>query len=307
MMNADNTNYDTEQTAFQNNIPNDAEFGSWVSDKFGENATVIPLTEIHVDISRRSFNEMKADKKVMLQFTANYIASTLAERSNQRESVRKHLKAILEILNEGNQRSRESARRKSITLSEFHNRCPPARFIHDYTKVILYATHCDRPKMLEAIDNATDSFDAMLVWGENHAETDGEYLNMANHLKLIFQSNGRLLEDMDALNMFERKNTKRLNPRTYAGETGVFIPSTGIELLFPLTMMRVYDRMFLDDDEDLSKYETHSVEDKRVIVPMGTDDTGGWIKVADWADDVITKSGGLEDPFTIEEMERCVV
>ena len=306
-MNADNTNYDTEQTAFQNNIPNDAEFGSWVSDKFGENATVVPLTEIHVDISRSSYNEMKADKKVMLQFTATYIASTLAERSNQRESVRKHLKAILEVLNEGNQRSRATAERRGITLTEFLNKCPPARFIHDYTKVILYATNCDRPKMLEAIDTATDTFDAMLVWGEDNAENDGEYLNMANHLKLIFQSNGRLLEDMDALNMFERKATKRLNPKTYDGENGVFIPTTGIELLFPLSMMRVYDRMFLDDDEDLSKYEPHSVEDKRVIIPMKHDDEGGWVKVADWADDVIKKNGGLEDPFTIEELEKCLV
>ncbi len=298
---------DNEYNAFQNNISNDTEFGSWVSDKFGENATVIPLTEIHVDIKRSSFNEMKADKRALLQFTATYIASTLAERSNQRESVRKHLKAILEILNEGNQRSRASAERRGITLSEFHNSCPPALFIHDYTKVILYASHCDRPKMLEAIDNATDSFDAMLVWGEDNAETDGEYLNMANHLKLIFQSNGRLLEDMDALNMFERKNTKRLNPKTYDGETGVFIPSTGLELLFPLSMMRVYDRMFLDDDEDLSKYETHSVDDKRVIIPMKHDGEDGWIRVADWADDVIKKNGGLEDPFTIEELEKCLV
>lgn len=298
---------DNEYNAFQNNVSNDTEFGSWVSDKFGENATVIPLTEIHVDIKRSSFNEMKADKRALLQFTATYIASTLAERSNQRESVRKHLKAILEILNEGNQRSRASAERRGITLSEFHNSCPPALFIHDYTKVILYASHCDRPKMLEAIDNATDSFDAMLVWGEDNAETDGEYLNMANHLKLIFQSNGRLLEDMDALNMFERKNTKRLNPKTYDGETGVFIPSTGLELLFPLSMMRVYDRMFLDDDEDLSKYETHSVDDKRVIIPMKHDGEDGWIRVADWADDVIKKNGGLEDPFTIEELEKCLV
>jgi len=299
--------YDNEPNAFQQTVPNDAEFGSWVSDKFGENATVIPLTEIHVDISRRSFNEMKADKRVLFQFTATYIASTLAERSNQRESVRKHLKAILEVLNEGNQRSRETAEGRGITLTEFLNQCPPAHFIHDYTKVILYATNCDRPKMLEAINNATDTFDAMLVWGENNAETDGEYLNMANHLKLIFQSNGRLLEDMDALNMFERKTTKRLNPKTYDGETGVFIPSTGIELLFPLSMMRVYDRMFLDDDEDLTKYVKHSEEDKRVIIPMEHDGEGGWIKVADWADDVIKKNGGLEDPFTIEELEKCLV
>jgi hypothetical protein len=161
--------------------------------------------------------------------------------------------------------------------------------------------------MLEAIDNATDTFDTMLVWGEDNAETDGEYLNMANHLKLIFQSNGRLVKDMDALNMFERKTTKRLYPTTIEGETGVWLPTTGIELLFPLSMMRVYDRMFLDDDEDLTKYVKHSEEDKRVVIPMGHDGEGGWIKIADWADDIITKNGGLEDPFTIEELEKCLV
>ena len=299
--------YDNEPTAFQQNIPNDAEFGSWVSDKFGENATVIPLNEIHVDMPRSSFDKIKEDdtKRTLFQFTANYIASTLAERSNQRESVRKHLKAILEILNEGNQNARRKADNLDITLTQFHNRCPPAKFVHDYTKVILYASHCDRAKMVDAIDNAQESFDAMLVWGENHAETDGEYLNMANHLKLIFQSNGRLLEDMDALNMFERKTTKRLVMET----KGQFIPSTGIELLFPLSLMRVYDRMFLDDDEDHSMYEKHQQQDCRVIIPMMKDEEngGGWIRIADWADDVITKNGGLEDPFTVEELERCIV
>lgn len=281
-----------------------SEFGSWIGDNFGDDATVISLTEIHVDMSKGLMELLKKDVNVLRQWVSQYIADTLARRSTQREKLRAHVNAILEILNEGNRSSRAKATEKGMEIGEFMKGVPPALFIHSYSKVLLYALNCDRDAMVKATEDANITFQEMLVWGEEEAETEGDYLKMANTLKAIYQSNGRLLEEMDALDMFTRKTTKRLAPRAEDKEREVNITLSGTELCFPLSVMRVYDTVFLDDDEDISKFTAHDA--KRVVI---TDEARGrgWVKVADWADDLVSKTGGLETPFTPKSIENYVV
>ena len=278
------------------------EFGSWVADEFGEDGTVIPLTEIHVDMSKGLLELLKQDVEVLRQWVSQYLADTLARRSSQREKLRAHVKAILDILIEGNRTSRRKATERGMPLEEWVKGCPPALFINRYAKVLMYALNCDRDAMVKATEDANIAFQIMLVWGEEEAETENDYLKMANNLKAIFQSNGKLLEEMDALDMFTRKTTKRLAPR--AEDNGVFISLSGTELCFPLSVMRVYDTVFLDDDEDFSKFTTH--EPKRIVIVDEAKEKG-WVRVADWADDLIGKKGGLEPPFTPKSIEDYIV
>ncbi len=278
------------------------EFGSWVADGFGEDGTVIPLHEIHVDMSKGLLELLKQDVNFLRQWVSQYIADTLARRSSQREKLRTHVKAILDILIEGNRTSRRKATEMGMPIEEWVKGCPPALFIHSYSKVLLYALNCDRDAMVKATEDANIAFQVMLVWGEEEAETENDYLKMANNLKAIFQSNGKLLEEMDALDMFTRKTTKRLAPR--AEDNGVFIPLSGTELCFPLSVMRVYDTVFLDDDEEISKFTTH--EPKRIVIADEAKEKG-WVRVADWADDLIGKKGGLEKPFTPKSIEDYIV
>ena len=276
------------------------EFGSWVGDSFGEDARVVPLTEIHVDMSKGLLELLTKDFNALRQWVSTYIADTLARRSTQREKLRTHVKAIMEILNEGNRASRSKASEKGMPIDEWVKGCPPALFIHRYSKVLLYALNCDRDGMVKATEDANIAFQVMLLWGEEEADNEGEYLTMANNLKAIYQSNGRLLEEMDALDMFTRKTSKRLAPRP-EDNGGVFVPLSGVELCFPLSVMRVYDTVFLDDDEDFSKFTAH--EPKRIV--EGHDN--GWAKVADWADDFIRERGGLEPPFTPKTIRDYVM
>jgi len=286
----------TDLTDIMEPVSNDTEFGSWVAQCFGHDATVPSLDTIAVDMPNETFDKIKSDSQGFLQFVAEYIADTLARRSTQREYLRHHVKTILEVLKEGNLKAREKAAEAEVTLEEYLNKVPPAKFIHEYTKVLLYASMCERAKMLEAIEVSNESFENLLTWGEDAADTEGEYLAMANHLKLIYQGNTRLVKDMDDLDMFTRKNTQRLRKTTVSnGEEGHLMPINGTEIIFPLSVMRVYDRVFLDDDEDPTKFDTFI---PRKIVDATPIEGGQTLKVADWCHDIIMESGGLEPPFT---------
>ena len=277
-----------------NPVPNDAEFGGWCSDSFGECEKPVPLDCIHLDMPMETYNAIKESNDNFNCFIGDYICKTLMKRSHQRMSVRKHIKSILEILNEGNVYSRRTATENGETFEDFINARPPAKFIHAYTKVLLYATSCDRDKMVQAIEDATEAFDAMLVWGETAATDEGQYISLANHLKLIFQSNGRLLKDMDELYMFYRKTSKRL---PMEGDNQ-HLKLTRVESAFPLTVLRLYDTKFNDEDEDPNDFGVWDYDTKGPCVIYYERGSDRYAKVADWADEYIASIGGIEKMFT---------
>ncbi len=283
-----------------NPVPNDAEFGGWCSDKFGGSENPIPLDCIHLDMPMETYDAITESDDNFKMFIGDYICKTLTKRSEQRMCVRQHIKSILEVLNSGNTYSRETATANGETFEEFINKRPPAKFIHAYTKVLLYATACDRDQMVQAIEDATEAFDAMLVWGETAATDEGQYISLANHLKLIFQSNGRLLKDMDDLCMFYRKSSKRL---AMEGEDQ-HLKLNKIETAFPLTVLRLYDTKFNDADEDASNFGVWDYEAKGPCVIYFESGSDKYAKIADWADEYIASIGGIERAFTPTSLAR---
>ena len=277
-----------------NPVPNNAEFGGWCSDSFGACEKPVSLDTIHLDMPIATYDAIRESDDNFSVFIGNYICKTLMKRSEQRMSVRKHIKDILEVLNEGNVYSHRTATENGETFEDFITARPPAKFIHAYTKVLLYATACDRDQMVQAIEDATEAFDAMLVWGETAATDEGQYISLANHLKLIFQSNGRLLKDMDELCMFYRKSSKRL---ALDGEDQ-HLSLTKVETAFPLTVLRLYDTKFNDEDEDNNDFGVWDYKTKGPCIIYYESGGNKYAKIADWADEYIGSIGGIEDMFT---------
>jgi len=227
------------------------QIGTWITDEDGNGEKVCPIHKMEIRIDKEEWDKINATEGGLANFLGQSVAFILQTRSRQRETLRQHIKDVMAVLMEGDREIRQA---EAVGIPNIHT--PITRFVRQFIKLLLLAQALRKDDCMEAIEDAKIIFGDMLEWAETNAPTEGDYLKMCNHLKLMFGGNESLMKDMEALDMWNRKSTKRI-PRGVEGHMCIKLKES--ELGCPLSVLEKYDPIFLDEDEDMSKFEAFLV------------------------------------------------